>query len=258
MVKIENLKLGYNNNIIVKNFNATINKGEVVTIIGPNGCGKSTVLKGVSRLIKTYGGKIFVDGKSICSMDCKGIARVMATVSQYNSCPEDLTVEKLVSFGRSPHKKWYESLNDDDKKIISWAMKCTNIEKFKEKRVSSLSGGERQRAWIAMALAQKPKVLLLDEPTTYLDVSNQLEILELVKTLNKNTGLTVVMVLHDLNQAAKYSNRIIVMNNGILEDEGLPKKVLNKSLIKKVYKVEMDILEDINGEEMVFIPKAVC
>ncbi|KNF08282.1 ferrichrome ABC transporter ATP-binding protein FhuC [Gottschalkia purinilytica] len=257
MLKINDLSVGYGNRTIVQNFNTNIKKGDIVTIIGPNGSGKSTVLKAIGRLLKWQNGCIYLDGKSVMDMNNKEIARTMACLSQHNSCPSDMTVRQLVTFGRHPHKGWFQSIKEDDEDIINWALESTNILKLQEKKLINLSGGERQRAWIAMALAQKPKVLLLDEPTTYLDVSNQIEILELVQQLNKSMDLTVVMVLHDLNQAAKYSHRVLVVKNGDIQVEGSPKAVLSRELIRHVYKVDMDILQGVSGEELIFIPKRV-
>lgn len=254
MIDVSHLNVGYSKKIIVKDFNMTVNKGEVTTLIGPNGSGKSTILKTVARFIKEQSGCILLDGINISQMDRKQLARKMACLSQYNTSPEDTTIRELVSFGRNPHKKWYERLSKEDDEVIDWAIKCANLSAMQHKRVVNLSGGERQRSWIAMSLAQKPEVLLLDEPTTYLDINNQIEILELVKELNKTMGLTVVMVLHDLNQAAKYSDNIYVLKNGKLAAKGKPREVLTRAIIRDVYKVEMDIIKHESGEELIFIP----
>ena len=168
-----------------------------------------------------------------------------------------MTIRRIVGFGRNPHKAWFESLNKEDEEIIDWALENTNLKHMENKKITSVSGGERQRAWLAMALAQKPKVLLLDEPTTYLDINNQIEILELVRQLNENLKLTVVMVLHDLNQAAKYSNRVLVLKNGEIQALGKPEEILNKKLIRDVYSVDMNILKNQFGEKLIFIPKKI-
>ncbi|WP_277991715.1 ABC transporter ATP-binding protein [Clostridium botulinum] len=188
-------------------------------------------------------------------MSNKDIAKEMACLSQHNSAPKDMTIRRIVGFGRNPHKAWFESLNKEDEEIIDWALENTNLKHMENKKITSVSGGERQRAWLAMALAQKPKVLLLDEPTTYLDINNQIEILELVRQLNENLKLTVVMVLHDLNQAAKYSNRVLVLKNGEIQALGKPEEILNKKLIRDVYSVDMNILKNQFGEKLIFIPK---
>ncbi|ENK0839960.1 ABC transporter ATP-binding protein [Clostridium sporogenes] len=255
MINIQDFTIGYSNKVIVKNFNLQVDKGDMLTIIGPNGSGKSTVLKAIGRLLKPMEGIIHLDGKLLWDMSNKDIAKEMACLSQHNSAPKDMTIRRIVGFGRNPHKAWFESLNKDDEEIIDWALENTNLKHMENKKITSVSGGERQRAWLAMALAQKPKVLLLDEPTTYLDINNQIEILELVRQLNKNLKLTVVMVLHDLNQAAKYSNRVLVLKNGEIQALGKPEEILNKKLIRDVYSVDMNILKNQFGEKLIFIPK---
>ncbi|MDU1321180.1 MAG: ABC transporter ATP-binding protein [Clostridium botulinum] len=257
MINIQDFTIGYSNKVIVKNFNLQVDKGDMLTIIGPNGSGKSTVLKAIGRLLKPMEGIIHLDGKLLWDMSNKDIAKEMACLSQHNSAPKDMTIRRIVGFGRNPHKAWFESLNKDDEEIIDWALENTNLKHMENKKITSVSGGERQRTWLAMALAQKPKVLLLDEPTTYLDINNQIEILELVRRLNENLKLTVVMVLHDLNQAAKYSNRVLVLKNGEIQALGKPEEILNKKLIRDVYSVDMNILKNQFGEKLIFIPKKI-
>ncbi|KYN78193.1 iron ABC transporter ATP-binding protein [Clostridium sporogenes] len=257
MINIQDFTIGHNNKVIVKNFNLQVDKGDMLTIIGPNGSGKSTVLKAIGRLLKPMEGIIHLDGKLLWDMSNKDIAKEMACLSQHNSAPKDMTIRRIVGFGRNPHKAWFESLNKEDEEIIDWALENTNLKHMENKKITSVSGGERQRAWLAMALAQKPKVLLLDEPTTYLDINNQIEILELVRQLNENLKLTVVMVLHDLNQAAKYSNRVLVLKNGEIQALGKPEEILNKKLIRDVYSVDMNILKNQFGEKLIFIPKKI-
>ncbi|KIS23287.1 ABC transporter ATP-binding protein [Clostridium sporogenes] len=257
MINIQDFTIGYSNKVIVKNFNLQVDKGDMITIIGPNGSGKSTVLKAIGRLLKPMEGIIHLDGKLLWDMSNKDIAKEMACLSQHNSAPKDMTIRRIVGFGRNPHKAWFESLNKDDEEIIDWALENTNLKHMENKKITSVSGGERQRTWLAMALAQKPKVLLLDEPTTYLDINNQIEILELVRQLNENLKLTVVMVLHDLNQAAKYSNRVLVLKNGEIQALGKPEEILNKKLIRDVYSVDMNILKNQFGEKLIFIPKKI-
>ncbi|WP_138206286.1 ABC transporter ATP-binding protein [Haloimpatiens lingqiaonensis] len=258
MLRVNEFKVGYDNKVVVKDFSMHVKKGEVVTIIGPNGSGKSTVLKAIGRLLKPMDGTVYLDGKSIWNMKGKEIAKEMACLSQHNFAPEDMSVKKLIGFGRNPHKNWLEGLNKEDESIVEWAIEKTNLKHIEDKGMMNISGGERQRAWIAMALAQKPKILLLDEPTTYLDINNQIEILDLVKELNEKLQLTVIMVLHDLNQAAKYSDRVLVIKDGNIKGVGKPENILNEKLIKDVYKVEMNILRNQFGEKLVFIPKQIC
>ena len=207
MISCKNLKVGYEEKIIIENLSLNIKKGEVVSIIGPNGCGKSTLLKSLSRMIKPVSGDIYIQSENIKSLKNKAISQKVCLLSQHNDAPGDLTVEELVYFGRIPHKKWYESKSKSDEELVNWAIENTGLTRYKNTPISSLSGGERQRAYIAQALCQKPDVLLLDEPTTYLDISYQLELMELVREINERLNITIVMVLHELNQASKYSDR---------------------------------------------------
>ncbi|WP_343101750.1 ABC transporter ATP-binding protein [Romboutsia sp. MSSM.1001216sp_RTP31141st1_G3_RTP31141_220114] len=244
MISASNLKVGYEDKVIIENLNLEINKGEVVSIIGPNGCGKSTLLKSLSRMIKPLSGEVFLEGKRIKDLKGKLIAQKVCLLSQHNNAPMDLTVEELVYFGRIPHKKWFETKTNSDKEIVDWAIENTGLSKYKKTPIGALSGGERQRAYIAQALCQKPDILLLDEPTTYLDISYQLELMELVREINEKFKITIVMVLHELNQASKYSDRLIIMKDGQIISDGRPNDVVNKDVIKKVYKIECDIDND--------------
>lgn len=238
MIKGKNIQLAYGDRIIINNIDLDIKKGEVVSIIGTNGCGKSTLLKALSRALPCKNGNIQLEGEDIHNIKNKEFAKKLAFVSQNNEIPEDITVYDFIMYGRVPHKKWYELYNDKDREIVEWAIDICRLDKFRDRKVMSLSGGERQKVWIAMVLAQKTEVLLLDEPTTYLDICHQFEIMELVKKLNLELGITIVMVLHDLNQAAQYSNRIIVLKDGEKYREGKPLDVLTPQLIKDVYRVE--------------------
>lgn len=244
MISCKNLKVGYEEKVIIENLSLSINKGEVVSIIGPNGCGKSTLLKTLSRIIKPMSGGIYIQNESIKNLKSKHVSQKVCLLSQHNDAPGDLTVEELVYFGRIPHKKWYESKNKSDEEIVNWAIENTGLKRYKNTPINSLSGGERQRAYIAQALCQKPDILLLDEPTTYLDISYQLEVMELVREINEKFNITIVMVLHELNQASKYSDRLVIMKDGEIVSDGCPKEVINKETIKQVYKIECDIDND--------------
>ena len=244
MISGKNLKVGYEQKIIIEDLSIKVNKGEVVSIIGPNGCGKSTLLKTLSRMIKPVSGNVYIEDKDIKTMKNKKIAQKICLLSQHNNAPMDLTVEELVYFGRIPHKKWYETKTSEDKEIVDWAIENTGLKKYKNTPIGALSGGERQRAYVAQALCQKPDVLLLDEPTTYLDISYQLELMELVRTINEKFNITIVMVLHELNQASKYSDRLIIMKKGCIVSDGCPNKIVNKEVIKDVYNIECDIDKD--------------
>lgn len=253
MIKAKNLEFYYDKNKpLIEDLNVQIEEGKVTTILGPNGSGKSTLLSIFAGLNKPTKGEVFINDKSIKSLKQKQIAEEIATVHQQNTVPADITVEELVSYGRIPHKKYFQSNNDNDEEIISWAIKRTGLQNLRNKSVMSMSGGERQRAFIAMALAQKSKILFLDEPTTYLDIYHQVEILELARELNKEENLTVVMVLHDINQAIKYSDNVIVMKNGQIVDSGKVNKVIDMKLLNDVYKIGGFINEC--NEEKFFIP----
>ena len=257
MLKVEGIKFSYNKNEeFIKDLSIEFEKGKITTILGPNGSGKSTLLSLLCGLNKVKSGKILIEGKDITKLKYKDIARVIATVHQQNSVPNDITVRDLVGYGRLPFKKRFEHTNSDDEEIINWALKETGLEGMEEKLVMSMSGGERQRVFIAMALAQKPKILFLDEPTTYLDIYHQIEILELVGRLNREHGTTIVMVLHDINQAIKYSDNVVVMKDGTLIREGRANDIINENLIRKVYGVS-GTMEEVNGE-VYYVAEKTC
>lgn len=238
MIKAKNLEFSYEKDkSFIKNLNVEIEQGKITTILGPNGSGKSTLLSIFAGLNKPSSGDVIINDKSIKNLKYKDIAKEIATVHQQNKVPSDITVRELVSYGRIPHKKYFQGNDDYDEKIIGWAIKKTGLENLKNKAVMSMSGGERQRAFIAMALAQKSKILFLDEPTTYLDIYHQIEILELVKELNTEENLTVVMVLHDINQAIKYSQNIIVMKRGEIINCGKSEEIINMNLLNDVYNI---------------------
>lgn len=228
-----------------------------MTIIGPNGSGKSTLIKAISRSIKIDEGNIKLDGANIDSIPTKDIARKLAVLPQVKTISNDITVESLVSYGRFPHLGLRKTLSKVDKEVVQWAMEKTGVISLRDRNVMTLSGGERQRAWISMALAQKPNILILDEPTTYLDISYQMEVLELIKELNKTLGITVIMVLHDLNQAARYSNNIYVLMNGQVCRYGDPKNIMDSELLRDVFRIEASIYEDQINKCPYFIPNKV-
>lgn len=247
IIKGEGIEIAYDKNIVIKELDIEIKSGEILSILGTNGCGKSTLLKAISRVIPCTAGVISLEDRIITDISSKEFAKHLAFVSQNNEIPEDITVEEFIRYGRIPHKRWYEILNQEDEKIVAWAIEVCKIERFKTRKVMSLSGGERQKVWIAMVLAQKTPVLLLDEPTTYLDICHQFEIMELVKELNKKLKITVVMVLHDLNQASQYSDRVLVLKDGKKFAEGQSKEILTPQLIREVYNVESEV-EYYNGQ----------
>ena len=209
MLSVEDVSLSIGETNIIDHINVNCEKGEILTIVGPNGCGKSTLLKVISRIYKPSSGKVSLLGKEIHSYDTKELAKIMAVLPQKKTAAGDMTVEQLVQYGRYPHTKFGNRLTQLDYQKVEEALEDTGIKHLKKRLMSTLSGGESQMAWIAMCVAQDPEIILLDEPTTYLDISYQLEVLELVRKLNREHGLTIVMVLHDINQAIRYSDKIL-------------------------------------------------
>ena len=247
MIRGEKLSFNYKGEKnIINDLNIDIKEGEITTIIGPNGSGKSTLLSLLCALNKSKTGHVYLGDINMNNLKYKDIAKILATVHQQNSVPKDIKVEELVAYGRYPHKGYFKSNNKEDKNIIKWALECTGLDDLKHKGVMNLSGGERQRAFISMALAQKPKFLFLDEPTTYLDIFHQIEILEIVKKLNKDNGLTVVMVLHDINHAAKYSDFIIAMKDGKILYKDEPNSIMKKEVLKNIYNIDAELIRDKN------------
>ncbi|GIN21830.1 MAG TPA: ABC transporter ATP-binding protein [Bacillus bacterium] len=228
----------------LKNISSKIDQHKITTIIGPNGSGKSTLLGILANSYAPNKGQVMIDGKQLHHIKPKALAKKIAIVHQQNSAPADMTVEKLTSYGRLPYKSIFSNQTSDDQQAVEWALQKTNLIDKKNKMISELSGGERQRAWIAMTLAQSTPYLFLDEPTTYLDIYYQYEILELVKQLNSENGLTIVMVLHDINQAIRYSDTIMVMKDGKLIKKGTPEHVVTSELIQEIYGVQAIVKMD--------------
>ena len=240
----EQVKIGYGDTTIINNLDVEVPDGKVTSIIGPNGCGKSTLLKALSRLLSIKEGAIHLDGKSIHAQSTKEIAKKIAILPQSPEVADGLTVGELVSYGRFPHQKGFGRLTAEDKKEIDWALSVTGTSEFRHRSINDLSGGQRQRVWIAMALAQRTDIIFLDEPTTYLDICHQLEILELVQKLNKEQGCTIVMVLHDINQAIRFSDHLIAMKDGNIVANGTTQEVLTKDNLEKVFNIDVVLDED--------------
>ncbi|KAA0966893.1 ABC transporter ATP-binding protein [Sporosarcina sp. ANT_H38] len=224
--------------------NSTIDSGKVTTIIGPNGCGKSTLLSVMANNNHPQSGRVLLEGKSLADFKPKELAKKLAVVHQQNNAPHDMTVEKLTSYGRIPYKSLFTSATEEDQQAIEWALACTNLTDKRKVPIDELSGGQMQRVWIAMALAQKTPFLLLDEPTTYLDIYYQYELLELIKGLNRTHGMSIVMVLHDINQAIRYSDTIIAMKEGKIVAKGTPSEVITVQTVKEIYGVDVVVKND--------------
>lgn len=237
VLSAEQISVGYYDLLVIDGLNVTIPEQKITTIIGPNGCGKSTLLKAISRLLKTKKGTVYLDGKAIHQLPTKEIAKKMAILPQTAEAPAGLTVFELVSYGRYHHRKGIGTLKKEDMDQIMWALEVTGLSELKDRPIDALSGGQRQRAWIAMSLAQDTEILILDEPTTYLDMAHQLDILLLLKQLNEQEKRTIVMVLHDLNHASRFSDYMIAMKAGKIVTEGPPEKVMTSENLEKVFDI---------------------
>ena len=242
VLQSQKLSLGYGDKTIIDCLDLNIPEGKVTTLIGANGCGKSTLLRSMARLLKPLSGSVLLDGKDVFTSSTKEIARQLAILPQSPVAPEGMTVLQLVRQGRYPHQNWLKQWSEEDEHCVKEALEATNMSELAERAVDSLSGGQRQRAWIAMTLAQNTPVILLDEPTTYLDLSHQIEILDLLFELNRNSGRTVVMVLHDLNLACRYADNIVAVKQGQIYAHGTPEKVITSELVRQVFGLESRIV----------------
>jgi iron complex transport system ATP-binding protein len=243
-LETQRLTGGYGKITIAQDINLTVRSGEWLSLIGANGSGKSTLLRLLSRILMPQHGAVLLDGRAIHTQSAAAVAKKLAILPQQQTVPDGLTVRQLISLGRAPHQHWWQwELNAQDVQIVQSAIAQAGIEHFRDRPVEHLSGGERQRAFLALALAQSPKVLLLDEPTTYLDICHQLQLLDLLKELNQSRGLTILTVLHDMNLAARYSDRLALMHQGRLRTLGTPVKVLTPEHLQSTFGVEVAILE---------------
>lgn len=250
MIEVKNLSFAYGSHQILSELTFSIPAGGVTTIMGANGCGKSTLFSLMTKNLSPQKGKILFDGKDIAAMRISEFAKKVSIVHQYNTAAEDITVEQLVGYGRTPYQKMLGNRSDEDEKLIQWAIEVTGIGEFRDREVGCLSGGQRQRVWIAMALAQNTKILFLDEPTTYLDIRYQLEILDLVRKLNREYGITIIMVLHDINQAISFSDEVIGLKSGKVAMIGKPQEVITTGNIENLYGVYLPVIE-LDGQKVV-------
>ncbi|GAA0431124.1 MAG: ABC transporter ATP-binding protein [Bacillota bacterium] len=238
------LTLGYGDNIIIDDLSLEIPKGEITVFIGGNGCGKSTLLRSLARLLKPKQGNVVLDGAAIAKMGTKDVAKKLAILPQSPISPEGLTVHELVKQGRHPYRGLLKQWSDEDEKAVNHALDSTNMFDLKDRPVDSLSGGQRQRAWIAMTLAQDTDIILLDEPTTYLDMTHQIEVLDLLFELNEKEGRTVVMVLHDLNLACRYAHHIVAIKDKQIFAQGKPEEIITCNLVHQVFEMMCDVTFD--------------
>ncbi len=239
----EKLALAYDNALIIDELNITIPAGKITALVGPNGCGKSTLLRGLARLLSPKRGQVYLDGKAIHTLPTRQLAKEIGILPQSPVAPEGLTVRELVAQGRYPHQSWFQQWSKQDEVLTGEAMTITNIVAFADRPIDTLSGGQRQRAWIAMTLAQETEILLLDEPTTFLDIAYQLEVLDLLYDLNA-TGRTIVMVLHDLNQACRYAHHLVALRDGKIYAQGAPQQVMTAQMISEVFQIQAHVAAD--------------
>ncbi|WP_248926701.1 ABC transporter ATP-binding protein [Paenibacillus hamazuiensis] len=240
----ERLHIGYGETTIVGDLNLRIPDGKITALVGANGSGKSTILKTMARIMQPQSGGVFLDGKSIHRLQTKEVAKQLAILPQNPTSPEGLTVSELVSYGRFPHQKGIGSFSPEDKRMVAWALEVTGMGEFAGRPVERMSGGQRQRAWIAMALAQGTDILFLDEPTTFLDMAHQLEVLKLLEKLNREEGRTIVMVVHDLNHASLYAHHLVAIKKGAVIYEGSPAEVIHPEMLREVFGIEADVIAD--------------
>lgn len=231
------------NRSILQHIDVEIHRGKIYSILGPNGCGKSTLLKTLGRQMQPQKGFIQLHGQNVYSLSPKVIAKQISYLQQHSQ-QVDIKARQLISYGRAPHKSMFQKLTDEDEELINWAMEQTRVSHLAERSISTLSGGEVQRVWIAMALTQQTDLLFLDEPTNHLDISHQIDLLELIKRLNKDLGVTVVMVLHDLNFAMSYSDEIIILKDGKVYAKGLPQQVMTETMFREVFAIGVQTFYD--------------
>jgi iron complex transport system ATP-binding protein len=252
VLNAKDLTLQYDQRRVVEGLTAELPEGKVTMIVGGNACGKSTLLRGLSRLLRPAGGTVTLDGKDIHSRPAKELARILGLLPQHPTAPDGILVRDLVGRGRYPHQGFFRSWSTADDVAVQRALEATETLELAERNVDELSGGQRQRVWIAMALAQETEVLLLDEPTTYLDLAHQVEVLDLITDLNRQCGTTVAIVLHDLNLAARYADHVIAMKGGRIVAEGAAAGVVTEDLVREVFGLDSRVLPDpISGTPLI-------
>ncbi|MGC4806174.1 ABC transporter ATP-binding protein [Micromonospora sp. DT233] len=251
---VEQLTLGYADRVVVESLDLAVPAGAITAIVGANACGKSTLLRAMSRLLSPRAGHVLLDGKQVHRMPAKQLARTLGLLPQSPTAPEGITVADLVGRGRNPHQRMLSRWSRDDDAAVAAALDATQTAQLADRPVDELSGGQRQRVWIAMALAQQTDLLLLDEPTTFLDVSHQVEVLDLLTDLNRTRGTTIVMVLHDLNLAARYADHLIALAAGRLYAAGEPARVLTEECVRAVFGLESRVIVDPTSGKPLMLP----
>ncbi|MGF1777635.1 Fe(3+) dicitrate ABC transporter ATP-binding protein FecE [Vibrio nomapromontoriensis] len=243
MLSVQHLQVAYGNNVIIDDLNLSIPKGKITALIGPNGCGKSTLLKTLARINKAKSGKVLLDNVALEQIPTKQLAQRLSLLPQIHTTPEGISVRKLVGYGRAPYTSHWGKLTADDQRIVEQSMASTGVTDLADTPVDSLSGGQQQRAWIAMIMAQDTDIVMLDEPTTYLDLSHQIDLMNLMHEMNRQ-GKTVIVVLHDLNQACRYCDHLIVLEKGKLIAQGTPENVFTESLLQQVFNLDAMVITD--------------
>ncbi|MDG4513580.1 ABC transporter ATP-binding protein [Streptococcus suis] len=242
-IQAENIQVAYDDRVIIEKLSTRIPSGKITTIIGANGCGKSTLLKALTRILPLQEGAIYLDGQAIAQLPTKEVAKKLALLPQVLEATEGISVYELVSYGRYPHQNGLGYLTDQDREKINWALEVTQTAPFARFPVDDLSGGQRQRVWIAMALAQDTDTIFLDEPTTYLDLNHQLEVLELLKELNLSQQKTIVMVLHDVNLSARFSDHMIAMKDGEIRHHGSVSSIMTTEILSDIFNIEPQLIQ---------------
>lgn len=251
---VEDLTLGYKDRVVIESLDLAIPPGRITAIVGANACGKSTLLRSMSRLLAPRGGHVLLDGKEVHRLPSKELARTLGLLPQSPIAPEGITVSDLVGRGRHPHQRMLSRWSREDDEAVAEALEATRTVDLADRPVDELSGGQRQRVWIAMALAQRTDLLLLDEPTTFLDVSHQVEVLDLLTDLNRSLGTTIVLVLHDLNLAARYADHLIALASGRLHAAGTPDRVLTPETVHAVFGLRSEVIIDPTSGRPLMLP----
>ncbi|WP_291414557.1 ABC transporter ATP-binding protein [Actinophytocola sp.] len=251
-LRAEGLRLAYDDRVVVEDLSLLVPPGRISVIVGANACGKSTLLRALARLLTPRAGTVYLDGRSVHSLPTRSVARQLGILPQAPVAPDGLTVIDLVTRGRSPHQSWWRQWSSADESAVLSALRATSLVELADRPVDELSGGQRQRAWIAMAIAQETPILLLDEPTTFLDLAHQIDVLDLIVDLNRREGRTIVMVLHDLNQACRYADHVVAMKEGRIVTQGPPAEVITPPVVAEVFDLRCQVTTDpVSGTPLV-------